>query len=218
MGDGFEVLIWLAVMGFIGIRSAMARSRSQAASRAESEPAPELPAPTRQPRPTARQRPRSTEESARVPARRGSGVLSRWAEFAANLERQMQEQQQAARAAAEEREGETVVVPGRRVVPRRSEAPAVADPRHESHWKDWETEPESHSLAGGRSGRRHTPGPVRVPTTGNAASESGRSRRSGLARLESYGTLKRSIILADVLGPPPGLDGISPSERRLERY
>jgi hypothetical protein len=143
-------------------------------------------------------------------------VLSRFADFAAEIERQMQEQQEAGRAAADEREGETVLVPGRRVVPRRSEVPAAAEAEHASHWTDWEAQPQSHSLHTGQTGERHAPGPVRPMQAKSEASKRARGRRSGLERLESYGTLKRAVILADVLGPPPGLGGISPAERRLE--
>ncbi|MFV1987512.1 MAG: hypothetical protein ACC682_09520 [Gemmatimonadota bacterium] len=237
MPDGVEVFVWLAVIGFIGIRSAMQRSRAQARSQAEPEREPDhLPPPDHRPpmeraSPAPRGRPRSTADSAGMvarmsraddepvrspPARRGSGVLSRLSEFAADIERQMKEQQeqqeQARRLAAGQGAGETVFVPGRRVSPRQGSASAAADPEQESHWNDWESQPESLRLH--PAGRQ-----VAHPSAPQASErESGpaRTRRSGLARLEAYGTLERAIILAEVLGPAPGLHGASPAERRLD--
>lgn len=92
----------------------------------------------------------------------------------------------------------------------------------DSHWDDWEDEPESHRLhpggPGGGGSARHerTPREVRSPRESSKAQVE-RIHRPGLARLESYAALKRAVLLAEVLGPPPGLDGTSPAERRLDR-
>jgi hypothetical protein len=226
MGDGFEVLIWLAVMGFIGIRSAMQRSRAQSASRIEADPIDRPEPPISAPRKRRESPPRDRERREATlapPARRGSGVLSRWTEFAAELERQMKEQQEVQRSRGSAFETEkTVVVPGRRVYPR-SAAPTEPARRGEpSHWDDWQSEPDDHSLHDDddpRGRKFHAPAPrdVRAARVSSRVETVERVRRPGLARLDGYDPLKRAVILADVLGTPPGLDGISPAERRLDK-
>lgn len=228
MGEGFEVLLWLAVMGFIGIRGAM-RNRTRTAARTdetEDERVVEHARQVEAARRVARSSSREEEVERSVPARRGGGVLSRWTEFAAELERQMKEQQEAQRTRQGSfEEEETVVVPGRRVYPSTPTAPGGAGAVSEaSHWDDWETQPESHSLhsrqASDPSGRGlHRPAPrdARPSREMSKAQTVERIHRPGLARLEKFGALKRAVILADVLGPPPGLDGLSPAERRLDQ-
>jgi hypothetical protein len=137
------------------------------------------------------------------------GLLSRWSELAAELERQMQEQQQTARETQAEARMEhappeeperLVVVPGRRVYPARTREPS------------------------GTIARRAEASPARgagAPSTlesrphAEPVARRGRRKASGLERLESYSPLKRAIILSEVLNEPPGVSGIAPAERRL---
>ncbi|MDX1393646.1 MAG: hypothetical protein R3195_04625 [Gemmatimonadota bacterium] len=231
MGEGFEILVWLAVMAFIGLRGAMQKNRAEQKKREEAE----------------RRESRDRAVQALGEADAGSpdgrrGILGRFTDFAAELERQMQEAQteQRARAEAEMRAREemarrgprgpdditrarpTVVVPGRRVYPRSVESIESAEEEHASHWDDWESAPESHRLhpdeTAGQGARLAAASRVPRPATKlRRGSVRGREPRGdGLSKLDRFDALKRAVILADVLGPPPGLDGITPAERRLD--
>ena len=191
MGEGFEILLWLALMAILGLRgAAQSRKRAEREAPEEAESLGGGSAPNRID-PDEGAIAGSTE---RASGARG-GLLSRMAEVAAELERQARERQTEAEARRAREEaalarragGErrhlgvdrerTVVVPGRRVRPP--------------------------PPAGGRLEARDPSGP---PATA-VASEEGRrrSRRHGLERLERYPTLQRAILLSELLGPAPGL-------------
>ena len=260
MGEGFEVLLWLAIMAFIGLRGAIQKSRAQQRkrdarvveeARDRSIELSQASGPGRRPGESRLPslRPAGVSESARSAEAASSaprrGVLSRLNEFAAELERQMREAQEAeqrnraeqqARAERQARAGrptrgaqpsrpptadseQTVVVPGRRVYP----AAAPGGPEgHEAHWDDWETSPESHRLHPEEAARRRTrqAGARRVPTPEVRRDVvRGRvPRGDGLSRLDRFESLQRAVILADILGPPPGLDGTLSVERRLREH
>ncbi|MDH3733200.1 MAG: hypothetical protein OEU54_06675 [Gemmatimonadota bacterium] len=243
MGEGLEVLLWLGIMGFIALRSAMQRqrkrgSRSEGSTPSEGSLADLLSGDPTDDRPQPDQRRGTgTEVTRRGPAapsrsedagaratsgeKRG-GLLSRWSELAAEFERQVQEQQasarEAARPASSEEPERLVVVPGRRVYP--TEAGSDEARSRESHWSDWQSDPQSHGLHSDVSagGARESHVPHQRGSATPAKGLSGRRERrsgAGLARLESLHPLKRAIILSELLGPPPGLEGVAPAERRL---
>lgn len=259
--EGLEILLWLGIMGFVALRSAMQRQKQDQAKRkaptplegsladtlggGDDEPPVQVAerprsarqSPARDPstRIPSSDRSRRTEVTRRAPGaparperreestpKRG-GLLSKWQEIAAEFERQMEEQQAAAREAArrarEAEAGESerlVVVPGRRVTP----APDLDIEeirQRESHWSDWQTDPGTHGLHAQDAARpgRETHAPHAVQPLSTSRREASGKRGAGLARLESYPTLQRAIILSELLGPAPGIDGVAPAERRL---
>lgn len=206
MGDGLEILFWLAIFVVVGLRG-VARGRK---GRAPPEPGIEPPLALE---PVSREAPRETQparqparqperQAVRQPARQPAqksrqkvgGLRGRWAEFAAELERQMVETQQSAPEGpaelAEPSSERTVVAP-------RSPAPADTGPdvppRRDVLESPWAA-PEA----------------VRKPAAR-------RPRRRGLTRLERYGSLKRAVILSEILGTAPGLEGGAPAEKRWKR-
>lgn len=248
MGEGFEILLWLALMAILGMRGA-ARNRKRAEREAAEEPEPLAGG-------AAPDRIGSDGGAASAtrerPAGGRGGLFDRMAEYAAELERQAREQQAEAearvrqaeappaharartdmRAAARRRGGErgedgagTVVVPGRRVRPtplaERASATVVRPPGDEALIEplqvlevadsDHSRRPrrfEAARLTGGDLSRR-----ARAPIGAAPEGPVRRPRRPGLARLDRYPTLKRAMVLSEVLGRPPGLDGVAPVER-----
>lgn len=221
MGDGTEILLWLLVMAIIAIRGA-AQNRRRAMQR-EAEKA------QREGRVGGRDvesRPGAVPGGAakRGTAAKRTGLLDRMMEYATELERQAREQEAeiARRAAARDAPERTVVVPGRRVIPTRVEAPArpVAE-RPVRTADDIALEPDaeltrpwrtvgSRARAAGRLPSRA----AEVPTIEEPATGVRRVHRPGLARLDRFPPLKRAIMLAEVLGRPPGFDGVGAVERR----
>ena len=236
MGEGIEILLWLGIMAVVALRSA-AQNRQKAerqkqaglpdlldddleSTGADLEPTAAatttLPQPAeRRPLPTRDRDRRARNEDG---GEKKGGLLAKWAEMAAELERQVQEQQRAAEeaqaAARREHEARTrrdatpdeperlVVVPGRRVYPARTDDRSGPMPVR------WE-EPASARVAGAPSRLEARPHAEPV------GSGTGRGRPRGLDSLERYGSLKRAMILSEVLGEPPGLSGVAPAERRL---
>jgi len=161
VGDGLDLLLWLAIMVVFGLRGAARSKRLQARQEPDVEQLPEARVPRESPQ-------------TRPVERKPRGLRGRWAEIAAELERQIQSQQQAPETRAEPTSQRTVLVPGHRVEPRpqdREPSPAIP-------------------IA-----------PVAVVPS------SGRRRSRGLAGLERYDVLKRTVILSELLGTPPGHAG-----------
>ncbi len=217
MGDGLEILFWLAVFVIIALRSA-SRTRSRT--------------PPSRPEGAGADRPPST------PALERRGVLADlMRQIEAQVEAQRREAETRARAGEEVLETRLSAPAGRRPTApeRRSRRPPVPPDRR----------PPT-PLPGGQ-GTYVVPGRLvqapdrvsvaRAPEAAALVRDSGTSAlgedrsegeagletlprrgasREGLGRLDRYEPRRRAILLGELLGPPPGLTGRTAVERRLE--
>jgi len=210
MDQGTEILLWLLVMAIIAIRGAAQNRRRAMQREAEQEhPAAESDAGSR---------------PARIPgaAAKRTGLLDRMMEYATELERQAREQEAelARRAPGRDAPERTVVVPGRRVSPTRVEAPPSVGRGPAFSADDIAVAPDAEITRPWRLAPAQPLEVTRIARGGGAPSEPEhetsvrRPRRPGLSRLDRYAPLKRAIALAEVLGRPPGFDGVGAVERR----
>ena len=178
MPEGFELVIWGIVLALLWLRglTAAKRRREQEQESVEGSAADLRVEPQPQP-----QRPAAVKRRS---------MRDQWRDMGRQIELQMQQAQAEGRPGSlvahvdedEEDDAQTLVIPGRRVLPDRTRRPSTVPAQR------------TPSLA---AIRRSAPAvkTMRVSPPGDAP----------LDRLGRYSSLARAVILSEILGPPPAL-------------